>query len=212
MHGVYFGQMSTQSPPGPHLDTTNSLHIGRGLHQCSVAGLFPRVLFATKMSFRIEKWLNFISKYLPEWHSSKLQLLVVSYLTHSYWHAKAGWGRGRICIYNQNTSEITVTSSVLLVFQQSDRCRSILTQKQKKRSQVEANNSMMKRGERWWLSKAGKRRERKRERERERERERQIGRQIGRQRGRERRKKKRRRRDSKSGGGASTRGPTLVGS
>ena len=34
---------------------------------------------------------------LPGWHSSKLRLLVVSYLTHSYWHAKAGGGRGRIC-------------------------------------------------------------------------------------------------------------------
>ena len=88
-----------------------------------------------------------------------LQLLVVSYLTHSYWHAKAGWGRGRICIYNQNTSEITVTSSALLVFQQSDRCRSILTQKQKEKPSGSEQFDDEERGKRWWLSKAGKRRE-----------------------------------------------------
>ena len=49
MHGVDFGQMSTQSPPGPHLNTTNSFHIGRGLDQCSVAGLFPRVLYTHRV-------------------------------------------------------------------------------------------------------------------------------------------------------------------
>ena len=47
MHGVDFGQMSTQSPPGPHLDAADRFHIGRGLHQRSVAGLFPRVLSNT---------------------------------------------------------------------------------------------------------------------------------------------------------------------
>ena len=45
MHGVDFGEMTAQGPPGAHLYPADGLHRARGLSQCRVARGLPTILF-----------------------------------------------------------------------------------------------------------------------------------------------------------------------
>ena len=44
MHGVDFGEMTAQGPPGAHLYPADGLHGARGLSQCRVARSLPTIL------------------------------------------------------------------------------------------------------------------------------------------------------------------------
>ena len=44
MHGVDFGQVSSQRAPVAHLYPADGLHAGGGLHERCVACCFPRIL------------------------------------------------------------------------------------------------------------------------------------------------------------------------